>query len=105
MTKTIDKIKFYTPTYRDQESAHIPDLQSYKEIYDNSVKDPEGFWSEQALRLNWIKKWGTISNCDFEKAQVNWFNGGKLNVSYNCLDHYDLMKMILRNHYWIQKPF
>ena len=60
----------------------------YKRIYDKSVKDSDGFWAEQAERLNWIKKWDTVSNNNFTQAKINWFEGGKLNVSYNCLDRH-----------------
>ena len=57
-------------------------------MYDKSIKDPEGFWAEQAERLDWTKKWDKVSNNDFTKAQIKWFEGGKLNVSYNCLDRH-----------------
>ena len=63
-------------------------MNVYQEMYDKSVKDPEGFWAKQAERLDWMKKWDTVSNNDFTKAKISWFEGGKLNVSYNCLDRH-----------------
>ena len=88
MTDIINDLKVFKPNYRDAEKSHIPDITTYKKIYDKSVKDPEGFWAKQAERLDWIKKWDKISNNDFTKAKINWFEGGKLNVSYNCLDRH-----------------
>jgi len=88
MTEIINDIKVFKPIYRDAEKAHIPNMNTYQEMYDKSVKDPDGFWAEQAERLDWIKKWDTVSNNDFTKAQIKWFEGGKLNVSYNCLDRH-----------------
>ena len=88
MTEIINDIKVFKPNYRDAEKAHIPNMTAYKKIYDKSVKDPDGFWAEQAERLDWIKKWGTVSNNNFTEAKIKWFEGGKLNVSYNCLDRH-----------------
>ena len=88
MTDILNDIKVFKPNYRDAEKAHIPNMNVYKELYDNSVKDPDEFWAKQAERLDWMKKWDTVSNNDFTKAQIKWFEGGRLNVSYNCLDRH-----------------
>ncbi len=88
MTSILNDIKIFKPNYRDAEKAHIPNMNVYQEMYDKSVKDPEGFWAKQAERLDWMKKWDTVSNNDFTKAKISWFEGGKLNVSYNCLDRH-----------------
>ena len=88
MTPILNDIKIFKPNYRDAEKAHIPNMNVYQEMYDKSVKDPEGFWAKQAERLDWMKKWDTVSNNDFTKAKISWFEGGKLNVSYNCLDRH-----------------
>ncbi len=88
MTEILNDIKVFKPNYRDAEKAHIPNMNTYQEMYDKSVKDPDGFWAKQAERLDWMKKWDTVSNNDFTKAQIKWFEGGKLNVSYNCLDRH-----------------
>ncbi len=88
MTPILNDIKIFKPNYRDAEKAHIPNMKVYQEMYDKSVKDPEGFWAKQAERLDWMKKWDTVSNNDFTKAKIRWFEGGKLNVSYNCLDRH-----------------
>ena len=53
------------------------------------MKDPEQFWAEQAeQRITWFNKWHTVKQCDYSKAQIAWYLGGKLNVSYNCVDRH-----------------
>ena len=50
--------------------------------------DPEKFWAEKAEKFSWHQKWNEILNWDFYKAKVNWFSGGKLNITENCLDRH-----------------
>ena len=88
MNDIMNDIKVFKPDYRDTEKSHIPDMTAYKGLYAKSVKDPEGFWAEQAERLDWYKKWDKVADNDLTKAQIKWFEGGKLNVSYNCLDRH-----------------
>ncbi|MCU0807572.1 MAG: acetate--CoA ligase [Candidatus Contendobacter sp.] len=68
--------------------AWINDAQ-YKEMYQRSVDDPEGFWAEQANQfLTWSKPWSKVLDWDFTKGHIRWFEGAQLNVSYNCLDRH-----------------
>ncbi|KYG70076.1 acetyl-coenzyme A synthetase [Bdellovibrio bacteriovorus] len=61
----------------------------YKEMYEKSIKDPEGFWAKEAERLDWFKKWDKVKETSFKKpVSIKWFQGGKLNVSYNCIDRH-----------------
>lgn len=63
----------------------------YEEMYQRSVDDPEGFWAEQAESyLTWFSKWDKVLDWSFgeDDLHINWFKGGKLNVSYNCLDRH-----------------
>ncbi len=63
----------------------------YQEMYQRSVDDPEGFWGEQAEKyLSWSKPWDKVSDWSFmqDDLHIEWFKGGKLNVSYNCLDRH-----------------
>ena len=68
--------------------AHVSDMEQYHETYAESVTDPDGFWSKIAERITWFKKWDKVSEYDFVKADIKWFDGGKLNASYNCLDRH-----------------
>ncbi|MGB4876247.1 MAG: acetate--CoA ligase [Candidatus Competibacter sp.] len=61
----------------------------YLSMYKRSVDDPEGFWAEQADQLlSWSKRWDKVLDWDFTKGHIRWFDGGKLNVSQNCLDRH-----------------
>jgi acetyl-CoA synthetase len=63
--------------------------EQYHELYSDSIKNPEKFWSWQAQRLDWIEKWHTVKNCSFDQAvHIAWYEGGKLNASYNCIDRH-----------------
>jgi acetyl-CoA synthetase len=70
--------------------AHI-DTDKYTTLYRRSVEDPDGFWSEQATQfVSWFKPWDSVLDWSFgaENLHIAWFKGGKLNVSYNCLDRH-----------------
>ena len=74
--------------YKDLSKAHIRTELDFKTEYAKSVKNPDLFWDDKANRINWYGKWSKTSNVDYKKAQIKWFEGGKLNVSYNCLDRH-----------------
>ena len=60
--------------------AHLNDAQ-YREMYQRSIDDPEGFWAEQAKEIvTWAKPWDRVMECDYHKADIRWFDGAKLNV-------------------------
>ena len=64
--------------------------EQYDEMYQRSVNDPEDFWAEQASSyLTWFKPWDKTLDWSFkEDLHIDWFKGGKLNASYNCLDRH-----------------
>ncbi len=68
--------------------AYIKNMDEYKRIHDRSLNDADNFWSEMAETLDWYKKWDTVSTWDEKSHDCTWFAGGKLNVSYNCLDRH-----------------
>ncbi len=68
--------------------AHIT-KEKYQAMYQHSIDDPEGFWAEQAEQfLDWYKPWDKVLEWDYHKAFIRWFEGGKLNVSHNCIDRH-----------------
>ncbi len=70
--------------------AHV-NQQQYETMYRQSLDDPDTFWSEQAEQyLSWSKKWDKVQEWSFDRSDlgIKWFIGGKLNVSYNCLDRH-----------------
>jgi acetyl-CoA synthetase len=69
-------------------TLQIKSIQEYHSAYKKSIEDPEGFWAEQAETFTWFKKWDNILHHDFIKPEVKWFEGGKLNITVNCLDRH-----------------
>ena len=70
------------------DDAHVSSMAQYHDMYTESVTNPEGFWSSVAERITWFKRWDKVREYDFVKADIKWFDGGKLNASYNCLDRH-----------------
>jgi acetyl-CoA synthetase len=69
-------------------SAHCDDAK-YQAMYRRSIEDPDGFWAEQAKRLDWLQFPTRIKDVDFEdNARIRWFEDGVLNVSANCIDRH-----------------
>ena len=61
----------------------------YHAWYERSVQDPEGFWADQAKKfLHWFSPWDKVLQGGFDQVDVRWFQGGKLNAAYNCLDRH-----------------
>ncbi|GAB2777573.1 acetate--CoA ligase [Salinimicrobium soli] len=70
------------------ENFQIKTFAEYKKAYRKSIKNPEAFWEEIANNFTWHKKWDKTLEWDFEKPEVKWFQGGKLNITENCLDRH-----------------
>jgi acetyl-CoA synthetase len=72
-------------------SAHawVKTMEQYEELYNRSIADPEAFWAEMADNLDWFSKgWTKVRAFDFVEGQVEWFRGGKLNITVNCIDRH-----------------
>ncbi|MBP6828814.1 MAG: acetate--CoA ligase [Saprospiraceae bacterium] len=69
-------------------TLQIKTLEQYREVYDRSVADPEGFWAEQASSFLWKRPWKRVLKWNFREPNVKWFVGGKLNITENCLDRH-----------------
>jgi len=69
-------------------TLQIKSFDQYKDVYQRSIDDPEGFWAEQADTFHWQKKWDKVLEWDFAKPDVKWFVGGTLNITENCLDRH-----------------
>src|SRR4051812_34919386 len=68
----------------------LVDDAKYREMYARSIKDPNGFWSEQAKRVDWIKPFSKVENTSFAPGNISikWFEDGVLNVAWNCIDRH-----------------
>lgn len=71
-----------------QQQAHIK-ADDYQRLYQQSVADPDSFWAQQAESfLSWDKPWQQVCDADFNEGRFSWFDGGKLNVTVNCIDRH-----------------
>ncbi len=66
------------------------DDAKYQELYARSIKDPNGFWAEQAKRIDWIKPFSKVKNTSYDphNVSIKWFEDGTLNVCHNCVDRH-----------------
>jgi len=82
-----DKIYDVPPAWQKRAFA---DKAKYEEMYARSIKDPNGFWAEQAKRIDWIKPFKKVKNTSFDphNVSIKWFEDGTLNIAYNCVDRH-----------------
>jgi len=75
-----------------RKNAWVKSMEEYTALYDRSVKDSEGFWEEMAEQFHWEKKWDSVRDFNYTLSKgpisINWFKGGKTNITYNCLDRH-----------------
>ena len=79
---------YFNPPAEFSQNAWISDMEQYRSVYNKSIQDPVQFWEKIADRVSWMKKWDTVREFDFVNGEIKWFDGGELNVSYNCLDRH-----------------
>lgn len=78
----------YTPSADWVDSAHVSSLDKYRYIYNRSIENPDEFWASIAERVTWYKPWDKVRNFNFKEGKIKWYENGKLNISYNCLDRH-----------------
>jgi acetyl-CoA synthetase len=66
----------------------ITTQEDYQKTYQYSIDNPESFWASIADHFIWKRKWDTVLEYDWLKPETKWFNGGKLNITENCLDRH-----------------
>jgi acetyl-CoA synthetase len=89
ITSMMEEKRSFPPSKEFSSKAHIKSLDQYKKMYERSINDPESFWGEQAQNLEWFKKWDKVLDYNFgDNLYIKWFQGGKINVTVNCLDRH-----------------
>jgi len=86
ITSTLKEKRLFVPQPEFARHAHISSFTRYRELYEMSIRNPEEFWSTIAEDLEWFEKWNKVLIWKYPFAQ--WFVGGKINVSHNCLDRH-----------------
>lgn len=88
LESTLREHRVFAPPAEFSSRAHIKSLHQYEEMYQRSIEDPESFWAEAAQELDWFEPWTKVLEWNLPWAK--WFVGGKLNLSYNCVDRHAL---------------
>jgi len=82
----LNESRLFPPPADFASNAEISSFEEYEKLYARAAEDPEMFWAEQADALHWFKRWDKV--LEWNEPFAKWFVGGKLNVSYNCLDRH-----------------
>jgi acetyl-CoA synthetase len=86
ITSVLKEKRLFPPPPEFSAHAHIKSRAEYERLWQRAKDDPEGFWADQAASLDWFQRWDRVLVWNEPHAQ--WFVGGKLNASYNCLDRH-----------------
>jgi acetyl-CoA synthetase len=86
LSSTLRENRVFPPPPEFAAQAHVRSLAEYEELYARSVADPEAFWDGIARELHWFSPW--TRTLDWNEPWAKWFVGGKINISYNCLDRH-----------------
>ncbi|MSU79392.1 MAG: acetate--CoA ligase [Gemmataceae bacterium] len=86
ITSVLKETRSFPPSPEFVAQAHIKGQAEYDKLWQRAADDPDGFWAEQAESLTWFKKWDTV--LEWNEPFSKWFVGGKINVSYNCIDRH-----------------
>jgi len=88
MSQSIDSIlketRVFQPAAEFSQQAHIKSLEQYEQLYREAEENPEAFWGRIAEELHWFRKWDRV--LEWNPPWAKWFVGGRINLSYNCLD-------------------
>jgi acetyl-CoA synthetase len=78
--------RLFPPPPSFSEHAHVKSMSELERLRADATADPEGFWARMAEELHWFKRWDSV--LQWEPPHAQWFVGGKINISYNCLDRH-----------------
>ena len=88
LESTLREDRVFPPPPEFAARAHIKSLEEYEALYARSIAHPEAFWAEAASELHWFETWTKV--LDWQLPVAKWFVGGKINLSYNCVDRHAL---------------
>jgi len=84
--------EIYNPPKAISDKAYFQTMDQYTEMYNRSIEDPEKFWAEEADKFVWFEKWDQVRKYNYNvkngPISIEWFKGGKTNITANCLDRY-----------------
>ncbi len=80
--------KVYGPNPDVAATSHVGSMEEYQRLYRLSLDDPETFWAKQAETISWFHPPRIIFDHDYENVDFSWYNGGRLNACFNCVDRH-----------------
>ena len=84
--------ELYYPPESVSSKAHVGSMEQYRELYERSINSPNDFWAEQAEHFCWFRKWDQVRSYNYDVTKgdiyIEWFMGGQLNITSNCLDRH-----------------
>jgi len=84
--------EIYSPPASVAENAWVKSMDAYRNMYQRSIDDPEGFWAEQAEQFTWFEKWREVRRFNYNvkngPVDIQWFIGGRTNITVNCIDRH-----------------
>ena len=86
ITSVLKEARVFPPPPAFAARAHVKSLAEYEKLWNRAKDDPAGFWGEQAASLHWFKPWQKV--LAWKEPHAEWFSGGRLNASYNCIDRH-----------------
>jgi acetyl-CoA synthetase len=86
ITSVLNERRLFKPKKEFSKQAHLSSFEAYRRLYRKADKDPEAFWAGLAKELSWFKPWKKV--LEWKPPFAKWFLGGKINLSYNCLDRH-----------------
>ncbi len=85
----LDETRCFEPPVAGRDTAYVRSLDEYRTLCKEATDAPEAFWGRRAEELvDWFRPFGTVLQADMQTPDIQWFTGGKLNVSYNCIDRH-----------------
>ncbi len=87
MDSILKETRIFNPIPEFMKTGHVTSIEQYKTMHKESIENPEKFWGKVAETLDWSKKWDKVWEST-DTFPGKWFSGGKLNVSYNCIDRH-----------------
>jgi acetyl-CoA synthetase len=86
ITSVLKETRKFPPSAEFAKQASVKNFAEYELLWQRAKDDPEAFWAEQADTLHWFKRWDKVLN--WQEPHAEWFVGGKINASFNCLDRH-----------------
>ena len=84
--------EIYNPPDAITANAWVNSMDEYRKMYQRSIEEPEAFWADMADQFVWFEKWRKVRDYNYNvndgDIRIEWFQGGKTNITANCLDRH-----------------